>query len=296
MRRISLIGLIILLTTTIISACQKEKPVETAIPPQDSIVLRLGLMPTMSCLPFYYAEQVGIYDSLGLKIKIIPFNAQFDCDSALLGGSVDAAATDLLRFHHYQQHSQKLVAFMSIADSWSLIVTEKNPANNLQKIGNQTLACSRFSTSDYYSRIALLEAGLDADTLFRPQINNLFLRTNMLQGGQVDAAMLPEPLATAACFHGGRRLYTSSFTDTIRTTCIAMQPERLNKEQKTILIKGYNQAAQIIENKIDNKLKNILLSTYKLEQEVCDSLRLPSPFPKATQPAAISLQATRRSL
>ncbi|MBO5134746.1 MAG: ABC transporter substrate-binding protein [Bacteroidaceae bacterium] len=295
MRRIFLLGLTIVLTASLISACQQEKSSVPVATPTDSTALRLALMPTMSCLPFYYAEQMGIYDSLGLNVEIVPFNAQFDCDSALLGGSVDVAATDLLRLQYYQKRSEKLVAFMSLADSWSLVVTEKNPGKTLRKIGNQTLACSRFSASDYYSRVALLGAGLDTDTVFRPQINNLFLRTTMLQNGQVDAAMLPEPLATAAGFAGARRLYTSSVTDTIRMTCIAMRPARLNQEQKDILIKGYNKSAELIDIRKDNNLSNILQNAYKLHPEVCDSLRLPIPFPKAIQPAAISWQAARQT-
>lgn len=296
MRRLLFLGLTIILTASLISACQQKKSSVPVAPTTDSTALRLALMPTMGCLPFHYAEQMGIYDSLGLNIEIVPFNAQFDCDSALLGGSVDAAATDLLRLQYYQQRSEKLVAFMSLADSWSLMVTEKNPGKTLRRIGNQTLACSRFSASDYYSRVALLSAGLDTDTLFRPQINNLFLRTTMLQNGQVDAAMLPEPLVTAAGFAGARRLYTSSAADTIRMTCIAMRPARLNQEQKNILIKGYNKAAQLIESKKDNNLRNILQNTYKLRPEACDSLRLPQPFPRAIQPAAVSLQAARQNL
>ena len=51
---------------------------------QDSTVLYVALMPTVDCLPFYYAEQQGIFDSLNANIEIRNYMAQMDCDTAFL--------------------------------------------------------------------------------------------------------------------------------------------------------------------------------------------------------------------
>ena len=49
---------------------------------QDSLALKVALMPTLDCLPFYYAQRCGLFKELGLDIRLQTFNAQMDCDTA----------------------------------------------------------------------------------------------------------------------------------------------------------------------------------------------------------------------
>ena len=60
----------------------------------DTTVLRVAVMPTMSCLPVYYAERIGLADSLGLKMELRRYQAQMDIDTAILYGHADIAFTD----------------------------------------------------------------------------------------------------------------------------------------------------------------------------------------------------------
>ena len=41
----------------------------------DTAALRLGLMPTLDCLPFYYAQRAGIFDSLQLDVELLTYMA-----------------------------------------------------------------------------------------------------------------------------------------------------------------------------------------------------------------------------
>ena len=36
---------------------------------QDSLALKVALMPTLDCLPFYYAQRCGLFKELGLDIR-----------------------------------------------------------------------------------------------------------------------------------------------------------------------------------------------------------------------------------
>lgn len=63
----------------------------------DSTAIRLGLMPTIDCLPFYYADSTGIFDSLGINVKLITFESAIDADTSFVKGHIDAIASDLVK-------------------------------------------------------------------------------------------------------------------------------------------------------------------------------------------------------
>ena len=48
---------------------------------KDSTILTLGVLPTIDCLPFYYADSVGLFDFYGLKMNLVTFDAAMDADT-----------------------------------------------------------------------------------------------------------------------------------------------------------------------------------------------------------------------
>ena len=63
----------------------------------DTTSLKIGVMPTMDCLPFYVAEKSGMFDSLKTDITLKTFDSAMNCDTALAGGSIDGAASDMIK-------------------------------------------------------------------------------------------------------------------------------------------------------------------------------------------------------
>ena len=70
---------------------------------RDSAALHVALMPVADCLPFYIAQRSGIYERLGLDLRILTLQAQLDTDTALLRGRAELAYSDLARAIMLQQ-------------------------------------------------------------------------------------------------------------------------------------------------------------------------------------------------
>ena len=66
------------------SHTETADPAETAR--QDSLALKVALMPTLDCLPLYVASMYNLFDSLGADVRLKPYTAQMDCDTALRNG------------------------------------------------------------------------------------------------------------------------------------------------------------------------------------------------------------------
>lgn len=174
----------------------------------DTTILRVAVMPAMSCLPVYYAERSGLADSLGLEMKLLRYQAQMDIDTAIIYGHADIAFTDLIR----QARLSKQVAltpFASCDEPLSLISLKTKRVKQVNQMKEQMIAVSRLSATDYWCDRVLDSTRTSYDDIYRPQVNDVRLRAEMLRLGLIDAAMMGEPFATWMTMLGHKRLFSS---------------------------------------------------------------------------------------
>lgn len=246
----------------------------------DTPVLKVALLPTADCLPFYYADSSGIFDSLGLRVKFLTYTAQPDCDTAWLGKSADGGFTDLVRVALYRgKLGRKLTVVMGTDGRWALVASGTLRMKKLTALKERMVAVTRQSVSDYYSSVALSSVRLDYPSVFRPQINDLFLRASMLTNNQVDAAMLPEPQAYMAVRQGGHKVLWRNDGNGARMGCLAFRDEVLRDEKKrkavSLLLQGYARAAAVLNRDGAGACRQILADVCGLGETSPDSLQLP---------------------
>ena len=51
---------------------------------EDSLALKVGVLPTLDCLPFYVAKEYCLFDSFKADVRLKTYRKQIDCDEALL--------------------------------------------------------------------------------------------------------------------------------------------------------------------------------------------------------------------
>lgn len=271
------------------SQASADKP--TAATHADTAALRVALMPTVDCLPFYYARRSGLYDSLGLDVDFRIFMAQMDVDTAMSGGGIDGGFTDLVRAELMYAREGTPVVVMATDGSLHVVVARSLRIRRPEQLKDRMVTVTRHSATDLMSDLVAQAGGLAEDLIYRPQINDIGLRTRMLDGTQIDAAVLPEPQATAAVLNGHRRIYDNSQAK-FQPGCVVFRRSCLQsksrKAQVRKLIEGYNRAAESINRGGKAVCDSVLLVDYRLTREVVDTLRLPH-YRTATLPAADDL-------
>lgn len=186
----------------LLSSCGNSNAVDnndkTTADDKDTLALKIAVMPTLDCLPFFIAKEQGIFEKEGLKVSLKMFNAQMDCDTALTSGFVDGAFTDLVRVEHLNKEGLGCVARTSTCASWQLLSNKNAKITNLTQLEDKMIASTRFSATHMLADIIMNEAGYSDDKTFLVQINDINIRLMMLRNNEMDAAMLPEPYATLA--------------------------------------------------------------------------------------------------
>ena len=259
---------------------QEAMPSDTDSTGIDTTVLRVAVMPTMNCLPIYYAEQSGLADSLGLEMELLRYQAQMDIDTAILRGHVDIAFTDLIRVHRLSKQVP-LTPFASCDEPLSLISLKTKRVKRINQMKEQMIAISRLSATDYWCDRLLDSTHTNHDDIYRPQINDVRLRAEMIQQGLIDAAMMGEPFATWMTMTGHKRLFQSKGKRPLLYAWAACS-SATNLQQKTFMVVLDSAIVRLGKESEAARLRDILKQEYQLPPALVDTLKLPPLTPPTT--------------
>ena len=201
----------------LLGACGET--VET-VADEDSTALRLGVLPTVDCLPFYYADAVGLFDSLGVNLKLVTFDAAMDADTAFRNGDIDGIVTDLVKATLWEKEGDSLQVVMGGELRLWLVTAQNARLLKAESLKEKIIGITRHSALDFYADKVLESVKLQSLDLNKPQINNIRLRTLMVDQNQYDGAILPEPFASEAVARGARRLTSTENLGVAPLLCV----------------------------------------------------------------------------
>ncbi len=213
---------------------------------EDSTAIRLGVLPTMECLPFYYADSVGLFDSLDINVKLVTFDAAMDADTAFMRGRVEGSVTDLMKVALWQDKGDTAqVVMVSELRLW-LITAQKARLLKAESLKEKIIGITRHSALDYFTDKILESVKLQSIDLNKPQINNLRLRALMVDQDQLDGAIMPEPFASEAVARGAKRLNSSVGMKVGNLMCVVFADSvyRARKAEIDKIQKAYDKAVE----------------------------------------------------
>lgn len=223
----------------------------------DSTALKLGVLPTMECLPFYYADSIGIFDSLGIDVKLVTFEAAMDADTAFVNGCIDGIVTDLVKECIWRGNGDTAhVAMVGDLRLW-LVTAPKARLLKAESIKEKIIGITRHSSVDYFADKILESVKLQSTELNKPQINNLRLRGLMVDQDQYDGAILPEPYASEAVARGAKRLTGTEDLKLTNLLCVLFNDSvsQVRKDEIQKIRQAYDMAVLTLNT---DTLSNVL--------------------------------------
>lgn len=285
-----------ILTLLMLASCTKQEATISSddAARRDSLALHVAVVPVMDCMPIYYAQRMGMFDSLGVDVRLLEFQSLMDVDTALNQRHAQLGYTSLPRLVIMEQEGKDtLHEVAGLEGKLYLLTAHTKRIRNLKQLKERMVALERHSAADYWSDQLMKEAALDQADIYRPQFNDIGLRTTMLTSQLVDAALLPEPQASIARFKGNRQIAETN-DSTVRLSCIACTPEvlsdSLRKTQQERFLKAYDKAVNALNKKTNpDTIAMILRKDYRLSHELADSIVLPK-FQTTSEPSPLSRQ------
>ena len=214
-----------------------------------SNAVKIAVMPTIDALPLLIAYERGWMEKDNLNVIFLRFSAHMDIDTALIGGSVDGAFTDIFRTEYISQKKKLSFYYLTSTElTWSLVSNKAARLNRLDQFGDKMVASTRFSATDYLTD-KKFEGVNVRDPFFKVQINDVRVRYNMLINNEMDSEWLPEPWATKAQMEGHK---------------ILVKPKK--NDMKFGVLAFRKQFA------MDSDNKSFLSALSKVYSEACDSI------------------------
>ncbi|MEA4926864.1 MAG: MetQ/NlpA family ABC transporter substrate-binding protein [Syntrophomonadaceae bacterium] len=275
-----LIGLLIVMFSLNLVGCSQEKP--AAVPAK---TITIGIMPDVESIPFIIAEKNGFFAQEGVQVKIVPFKSAKDRDSALQSGQLDGVITDILAVVFANEGGINLKICSKNDGDIKLMAGKDSGINAAADLKGKNIGIST-NTIMEYTLDKMLEAGqVNPEEVKKQGIPQLPTRLEMLQGGKIDAAILPEPLAGLAVKNGARVLNS---TDRManKAGAIAFTGKILQENPVEIkaIFKAYNDAVEYMQKEPLANYVDYIIQTQGFPAEIKDSFQLPQ-YAKAELPS-----------
>ena len=232
---------------------------------------KIAVMPTMDCLPAYLLKDSLLYDTAKVDIRLCRFNAQMDCDTAMIGGSVQAAFSDLVRTERLKHRNKVLMHYLTDTNlNWQLIADKDSKLKQLSDLSDKIVAMTRFSGTDLLTDMAVKKAKPKYQ-VFRVQINDVLVRLAMLQNHEIDAYWFAEPQITKALSADNNSLFNSEDAG-VHLGVVAIMDKVRRQDEEAAFAAAYDKAVEQI-NKNGVKYYSALIQKYmKVDESVVRAL------------------------
>lgn len=232
---------------------------------------KIAVMPTMDCLPAYLLKDSLLYDTAKVDIRLCWFNAQMDCDTAMIGGSVQAAFSDLVRTERLKHRNKVLMHYLTDTNlKWQLIADKDSKLKQLSDLSDKIVAMTRFSGTDLLTDMAVKKAKPKYQ-VFRVQVNDVLVRLAMLQNHEIDAYWFAEPQITKALSADNNSLFNSQDAG-VHLGVVAIMDKVRRQDEEAAFAAAYDKAVEQI-NKNGVKYYSALIQKYmKVDESVVRAL------------------------
>ena len=264
---------------------------------EDSAALKIAVMPTLDCLPFYLAEDHNLFDT-AVDIRLKHFTAQMDVDTAMMNRRVELAVTDLVRAERMIKQDSAIGYLTATNAYWQLITNRIARMTQLKHLEDKMLAMTRYSVTDMLGDLAVDSAKLKPEFVFRIQINDVNIRLKMLENNEMDALLLTEPQAAQARLLKHKVLLDTRSLD-MKMGAVVMRNKEMNeknrKRQLDVMIKGYNDACDSINKNGVAAYSDLVMKYCKVKKNTVESLK-DIKFEKISVPRQQDIECARKWL
>ncbi|MCL2323031.1 MAG: ABC transporter substrate-binding protein [Oscillospiraceae bacterium] len=264
MKNKKIVWIIALLTIFIsVASCLQGSPIAN----KGTAPLTIGLMPAVDAAPIFVALKNGYFDELNLKVDVQVYTNAVDRQSALQSGEIDGTISDLISLINNVSNGFDIKATTTTDSSFPVIVRNGfDEASAKAIVGLMEVSVVNYLADEYLA---------PKYTLDKIYINDIPARIEMLKSGQIDMAVLPEPMASQAELQGLKKVVYEN-KDSYSLAMMAFTGKALNEKSDSILLfhKAYNKAVDFI-NGNESFTRDTLIEKLNINPDTKDLIALP---------------------
>ena len=282
---VSLFLVVIVLGMTV-SSCA---PVPAA--PTEEAKLKLALIPVLDTIPIYIALQNGNFSDQGIEVELVPVKSPQERDVLLQTGQVDGVLTDLQGVGLLNKDSVKVKAVYTSrrpfpdAPLFRILASPKSSISAPDDLKGVPIGISNNTIIEYLTDRILTFEGLTAAEIAKIEVGAITVRFEQLMNGNIQAAVLPDPLAQGAIAAGARLVVDDARYANLSQSVLVFQISTLQSKPETVrkFLSAWEQAVKEV-NANPEKYRAVLMEQGRVPESIQNSYQMP-PFPERGVPS-----------
>lgn len=233
---------------------------------KDLGTLRIGVMSAADSAPILLAQEEGYFKELGLTVELEIFTNGATKQSSIQAGELDGAMVSMIQFLNNKAAGLEAVMTTATDGVFPVVLSPSFEEKEDVKVGLMEVSVVNYLADRY----------LKAYNMEKVFINEMPVRMQMLMAGELDMAILPEPMASTAQLKGlEKRIYGVTEEFTPNAMIFSMDSISSRKEAVAAFHEGYNKAVEaILAN--EEVAKDILIQKLELDEKVKELMVLPT--------------------
>ena len=158
--------------------------------------LRIGVLPVVTLLPIYFAQDAGYFDEEGVGVELVLFPSAPAVRSATLAGEVDGFCAGLISGLWLNDNGGdvRVVRHRRLEDaSFALVAGPESGLESAADLAGARIGVAPNTIVQYTADQLLASVGMDAAEVEYVAATRILERFQMLIKGEIDAATIPTP-------------------------------------------------------------------------------------------------------
>ncbi len=252
--------------------------------------VRVGVLPIVDALPLYVAEERGFFKKLPRPVTLITFRSAVERDAAFQTKKLDAYLGDLisaalLKSRGFPARAVSIVLGKKPEEGlFAILSSPTSQIRTLNDLKGKHVAISSNTIIEFVLDGLLKAHGIPQKSIAKQEIKSIPIRFQMLMNNKIDAALLPDPLASLARVKGAHWIADDGHTNLSQTVLI--WNDSFIKSNRPFLIKfydAYNKAVVVI-NHDHNAVRPLLVKKCRLPKPIANSFKF-ADFPLTSTPS-----------
>lgn len=272
---------ILFVLTTLITAC---------VPKPAASTLKIAVLPIVDTLPMYVAQQEGLFANHGVTVEFIPVASAPERDQILSAGGADGTINETLAVMLFNKENVQMqvvrYALRPTAGNghFFILASAKSGITSVDGLKGVEIGVSQGTVIEYVTDRLLQTSGFTSDEIKTIAVPKIPDRMALLASGELNAGVMPDPLASLVVSQGGVIVADDSSHPEYGFSVISFRKEVIDNNPDAI--KGFLAAideATVLLNAEPAKYKNILSEQKLVPAPLLDAYKAPV-FPTAGVP------------
>jgi NitT/TauT family transport system substrate-binding protein len=245
--------------------------------------LSVAVLPITDVVPFYVADQQGYFADAGIEIELIPVSSAAERDTVIQTGAAECALTDIngvVLTNAGNANDLKIISTARQATPeqpvFFLLASPQSGITSPDQLTGATIAISENTIIDYWNDRMLASVGLDSAEIEQTSVPAIPVRLELMLSGQVDAAILPDPLASLAELQGAALVLDDASNPDIAVSVIVCRQDAIDTHPDSVdaLIAGWDKAVDAI-NADPGAFGDVLIENTRVPEPLQGKYMLP---------------------